>query len=119
MPRVVPSIPKNLSVSSAPLTIDIRPLPTAGQPASFSGAIGRFHLEVEAHPTFLRVGDPLSMTLTVRGEGLLETVRPPALEQQDTLTRDFKVQADPPAVKTDSDAKTFTYTLRPRRHWHP
>ena len=115
MPRVVPSVPKNLSASSAPLTIDIRPVPTAGQPASFSGAIGRFHLEVEAHPTILRVGDPLSMTLTVRGEGLLETVRPPALEQQDTLTRDFKVQADPPAVKTDSDAKTFTYTLRPRR----
>ena len=25
------------------------------------------------------------------------------------------MQADPPAVKTDSDAKTFTYTLRPRR----
>jgi hypothetical protein len=100
---------------SAPLTIDIRPLPSAGQPASFSGAIGRFHLEVEAHPTILRVGDPLSLTLTVRGEGLLDTVRPPALEQQDTLTRDFKVQVDPPAVKTDSDAKTFTYTLRPRR----
>jgi hypothetical protein len=100
---------------SAPLTIDIQPLPSAGQPASFSGAIGRFHLEVEAQPAILRVGDPLNVTLTVRGEGLLETVRPPALEQQDTLTRDFKMQADPPAVKTDSEAKTFTYTLRPRR----
>ena len=101
--------------SSVPLTLDIRPLPTAGQPASFSGAIGRFHLEVEAHPNILRVGDPLSVTLTVRGEGLLETVRPPALEQQGPFTRDFKVQPEPPAVKTDSDAKTFTYTLRPRR----
>ncbi len=101
--------------SSAPLTIDIHPVPTAGQPASFSGAVGRFHLEVEAHPGILRVGDPLSVTLTVRGEGLLETVRPPALEQQGRLTQDFKVQADPPTVKTDSDAKTFTYTLRPRR----
>jgi hypothetical protein len=100
---------------SAPLTIDIRPLPSAGQPASFSGAIGRFDLEVEAQPTLLRVGDPLSVTLTVRGEGLLETIRPPALEHQDTLTRDFKVPADPPAVKTDSAARTFTYTLRPRR----
>ena len=101
--------------SSAPLTIDIRPVPTAGQPASFSGAIGRFHLEADANPKILRVGDPLSVTLTVRGEGLLETVHPPALEQQGTLAQDFKVQADPPAVKTDSDAKTFTYTLRPRR----
>jgi len=100
--------------SSAPLTIDIRPVPTAGQPASFSGAIGRFQLEADANPKILRVGDPLSVTLTVRGEGLLETVHPPALEQQDRLAQDFKVQADLPAVKTDSDAKTFSYTLRPR-----
>jgi hypothetical protein len=101
--------------SSAPLTLDIRPVPSAEQPASFSGAIGRFQVEVDANPKILRVGDPLSVTLTVRGEGLLETVHPPALEQQGTLAQDFKVQADPPAVKTDSDAKTFTYTLRPRR----
>jgi hypothetical protein len=101
--------------SSAPLTIDIRPVPSAGQPASFRGAIGRFQLEVDANPKILRVGDPLSVTLTVRGEGLLETVHPPALEQQGSLAQDFKLQTDPPAVKTDSDAKTLTYTLRPRR----
>ena len=70
---------------------------------------------MDANPKILRVGDPLSVTLTVRGEGLLETVHPPALEQQGPLAQDFKVQADPPAVKTDSDARTFTYTLRPRR----
>jgi len=68
--------------SSTPLTIDIRPVPSAGQPASFSGAIGRFQVEVDANPKILRIGDPLSVTLTVRGEGLLETVHPPALEQQ-------------------------------------
>jgi hypothetical protein len=101
--------------SSAPLTVDIRPVPTTGQPDSFSGAVGRFHLEVDANPKILRVGDPLSVTLTLRGEGLLDTVRPPALEQQAKLAQDFKMQADPPMVKTDSDAKTFTYTLRPRR----
>ncbi len=101
--------------SSAPLTVDIRPVPSAGQPASFSGAVGRFQLDVDANPKLLRVGDPLSVTLTLRGEGLLETAHPPALEQQAKLAQDFKMQADPPAVQTESDAKTFTYTLRPRR----
>jgi hypothetical protein len=101
--------------SSASLTVDIRPVPSVGQPASFSGAVGRFQLDVDANPKLLRVGDPLSFTLTLRGEGLLETVHPPALEQQAQLAQDFKMQTDPPAVKTDSDAKTFTYTLRPRR----
>lgn len=102
-------------VSSPTLTVAIRPVPTTGQPASFRGAVGRFHLEVEAHPTVLRVGDPLSLTLTLRGEGVWETVQPPALERQ--LGQDFKVQADPPGVKTDHEAKTYTYTLRPR-HAH-
>lgn len=106
---------EKIVASSAPLTVHIQPVPSAGQPASFYGAVGHFRLEVEANPKLLRVGDPLSLSLTLRGDGLLETVRPPALEQQPALVEAFKIQADPPAVKTEGDAKTFTYTLRPRR----
>lgn len=99
--------------SSPSLSVAIRPVPTTGQPASFSGAVGHFRLEVEAQPTMLRVGDPLSLTLTLWGEGLWDTVRPPALAQQ--LGQDFKVQAEPPAVQVEPDAKAFIYTLRPRQ----
>lgn len=106
---------EKIVASSAPLSIEIRPVPTVGQPASFSGAIGHFSLTVEAQPTMLRVGDPFSLSLTLRGEGLLDTVHAPPLERQAQLTQDFKLHADPPAVKTESQAKTFTYTLRPRR----
>ncbi|MGE3536272.1 MAG: BatD family protein [Candidatus Tectimicrobiota bacterium] len=101
--------------SSTPLTVHIHPVPRAGQPSSFYGAVGQFRLEVEANPKVLRVGDPLSLSLTLRGDGLLDTVHPPALEQQAKLAEGFKIQADPPAVKTENEAKTFTYTLRPRR----
>ncbi|MBM3225233.1 MAG: protein BatD, partial [Candidatus Tectomicrobia bacterium] len=62
--------------SSAPLTVEIRPVPSTGQPASFRGAVGRFQLDVDVNPKILRVGDPLSLSLTLRGEGLLETVHP-------------------------------------------
>lgn len=106
---------EKIVASSAPLTVHIQPVPRADQPASFSGAVGRFRLEVDANPKVLRVGDPLSLSLTLSGNGLLETVHPPALEQQPKLAEAFKIQADPPAVKTENDAKTFTYTLRPRR----
>lgn len=101
--------------SSTPLSVEIRPIPTAGQPAQFSGAVGRFQLEADANPKILRVGDPLTVTLTLRGDGLLETAHPPALDRQAPLAQAFKVQADPPAVKTENETKTFTYTLRPRR----
>lgn len=105
---------EKIVASSGPLTVEVRPVPSAGQPASFSGAVGRFTLEVDARPKVLKVGDPLTVTLTLRGEGLLETVLPPPLQNQAALTQAFKLHDEPPAVKTEDNAKTFTYTLRPR-----
>lgn len=106
---------EKIIASSAPLTVTIQPVPSAGQPASFSGAVGRFQLSVEATPTSLKVGDPVTLTVTLRAEGdsLLETVHAPVLHEQTALTQDFKVQTDPPGIQTSADAKTFTYTLRP------
>jgi hypothetical protein len=103
--------------SSEPLSVTIHPVPSANQPDSFNGGVGRFELSADATPTALKVGDPLTLTLTVQGEpgSLLETVRPLALHEQADLTRAFKVPADPPAVKTANNAKIFTYTLRPRQ----
>jgi hypothetical protein len=92
-------------------------VPSANQPDSFNGGVGRFELSADATPTALKVGDPLTLTLTVQGEpgSLLETVRPPALHEQEALTQAFKVPADPPGVQTANNAKIFTYTLRPRQ----
>jgi hypothetical protein len=103
--------------SSQPVTVEIRPVPSQGQPPGFNGAVGRFHLQVSAEPTHLQVGDPLTLTVTVHGEqdSLLDTVRPLALQKQATLDKDFKIHTDPPQVKTEQQSKTFTYTIRPRR----
>lgn len=105
--------------SSAPFTVEVRPVPQAGRPASFYGAVGHFRFAVAATPTHLQVGDPLTVTVTVRSEGasLLETVRSPRLQDQAALLGDFKIPPDPPVVTTTADMKTFTYTLRPR-HAH-
>jgi hypothetical protein len=102
--------------SSKPLSLEIRPVPHAGRPASFNGAVGRFRLTAEASPTHLKVGDPLTVTVTVHAEGdsLLETVRALRLQEQDALSDDFKIHTDPPVVNTTDHAKSFTYTLRPR-----
>ena len=101
---------------SPPVPVDIRPLPEAGRPDSFSGAIGRLRPEVNASPTSLKVGDPftLSVILHQEGDGLLETIRPLRLHERPDLTRDFKVHPDPHEVSTLEGAKRFAYTLRPR-----
>ncbi len=103
--------------SSEPLSVTVQAVPSANQPDSFSGGVGQFELAATATPTALKVGDPFTVTLTVRGtsDSLLETVRAPQLDKQPNLLQDFKIHTDPPTVKTLNDTtKTFTYTLRPR-----
>ena len=102
--------------SSAPLTVRVRAVPRAGQPASFSGGIGRLRLTTAATPAVLKVGDPLSLTISVhrQDDSLLETVRPLDLQHQTILAEDFKIHNDPPEIHTTENSKSFTYTLRPR-----
>ena len=60
-------------------SIDIKPLPTAGRPATFSGAVGDFTLATSAQPTKARTGDPVSMKVEIRGLGNFDRIEQPAL----------------------------------------
>ena len=48
----------------------VRPLPQAGRPAAFVNAIGGgFSIDVQASRTVVSVGDPVELTIRVRGDG--------------------------------------------------
>ncbi|MGE0758746.1 MAG: BatD family protein [Pirellulaceae bacterium] len=94
-----------------PLEMDILDAPVAGRPASYVGAIGRIQADAELAPTRVKVGDPLTLTITLRGEGTLEATVPPQLEQVPEVTRAFKMYEA--TQETTSDARRFTYSLRP------
>ena len=102
--------------SSQPLTVTVKPVPSAGQPASFSGGVGHFDLIAEASPTTLRVGDPLTLTLRIQGKpnSLIETVGSIPLEAQEEIDKNFKIHTAPPTLKSDDNVKILTYTLRPK-----
>ncbi len=74
-----------------PLSLTVLPLPDAGKPANFSGAVGQFQWEVHAAPLDARAGDPVTVTATIRGEGNLDTLAPPAIAESDAL-RVYPVQ---------------------------
>ena len=84
-----------LDLASDPLALTVAPLPDADRPASFSGAVGAFDFDVAAAPRELAAGDPVTVTLTIRGRGYLEGVAPPAFTSDDAL-RVYPVQASPP-----------------------
>ena len=93
-------------------TVVVDEPPLEGRPASWSGAFGsRFELSAELAPTRVRVGDPMALTLSLRGRGNVEEIRPPDLAADAAMTERFRVQ-DPTRDVVDGRA-LFTYSLRP------
>ncbi len=97
-----------------PLTLTIKPIPEANRPAAFSGAVGTsFNLEVAANRSEVRVGDPISLTISVRGKGNVEKLSLPELQGPELLPAEqFQVPADPVAGKYDGQAKQFKVSIR-------
>lgn len=60
------------------LSLNVKPLP-AGEPAGFSGAVGRFTMEVSVDRDRAKVNDAVALRATIEGEGSLQSVGPPEL----------------------------------------
>jgi tetratricopeptide (TPR) repeat protein len=74
------------------------PIPTAGAPADFRGAIGDFSLaQCEAGPVAVGVGDPITLKIRIEGQGSFDTVTLPASQPD---WREFKTY--PPTAKFES-----------------
>ncbi len=68
-------------ISAGPLALTILPLPGAGRPGGFSGAVGRFSVSADARPRELRVGESLQVVLTIEGSGHMGSFAAPRLDQ--------------------------------------
>ncbi len=75
------STTRPFEVSSRPITIQVKPLPDAGKPASFTGGVGAFQVSAVLSADTSRGGEPLTLTLSVTGTGNLGLVAAPALPE--------------------------------------
>jgi hypothetical protein len=73
---------KNVKVASLTRTLTVLPLPDKGKPKDFSGAIGDFRLSVSANPVELSHGDPITLNMTVSGQGNFDRVQAPKLSTE-------------------------------------
>ena len=95
--------------------IEIRDVPLEGRPATYRGAVGQYRFDVQAKPTNVAAGDPITLQIGLQGDGPMELVEAPPLSLVETLTRDFKITDDSLAGFVQDDAKLFSTTLRPLR----
>ncbi len=94
---------------------EVLPVPSAGRPADYRGAVGRYNIVTQATPTMVNAGDPITLNIGIAGTGPMELVQAPPLFELPSLTVDFKVADQSLAGFVQDNTKLFSTTIRPRR----
>ncbi|MCX6966874.1 MAG: BatD family protein [Verrucomicrobia bacterium] len=119
---------QQVTIRPDPLEMEIKPLPTEGKPAHFSGAVGQFTLETKAAPVRLKAGDPVTITVAVKGVGSFDRMNAPAIAEEPgwhiyppsgkfqaddeagiSGTKTFEIAAIPETAKTELPAVLFSF----------
>jgi hypothetical protein len=105
---------KQVTLATESVAVDSLPLPTSGQPANFTGAVGSYSMTATAGPTTVTVGDPITVRVQISGRGALDSL---TLPTQDAW-HNFKTY--PPTAKTQTGdqfgfqgTKTFEQIVSP------
>lgn len=106
------------TVKSKPIKIEVMPLPTAGKPLDFNGAVGDFGMECRLSNTnkTLKTNDATNLYITISGKGNLKLIDPfklklpPEIEGYDAKIND-KIST---TINGVSGSRTFDYLLIPR-----
>lgn len=108
--------------------LEVKPLPVAGRPESFSGAVGDFSISADGSPKSVKVGDPLTMTVSISGRGNFDRMGAPVLaeptgwrtyppssnfQSEDDVglrgTKTFQIAVIPETKKTQMPQFEFSY----------
>lgn len=103
---VVKQGPQRRIFSSQPVTLEVKDLPMEGRPSNFSGLVGKFEVQERANQSEVKVGDSVTLTITVSGNGNVRDIPSPTV----ATLKDFKVYDDEPKVNTQTGANGITGT---------
>jgi hypothetical protein len=98
------------------VVLRVSALPDVGKPAGFNGLIGRFTIEASAGVSEANVGDPVTLTVSIKGTPPMDRVKAPELELIPGFPEGFKGSPEGWEVKKDGAAseRVFTTTIRPK-----
>jgi len=111
-PRMGPAT--EMTVTAEELAIEVKPLPVVGRPKDFSGAIGKFDFSATGTPERVKVGEPVSMKLVIKGSGNFDRIgQPPLDEPQDWTTYSAKENFSGNEGADTEGVKTFELPVTP------
>ncbi len=99
------------------ITVVVLPLPEAGKPIGFTGAVATdLKLSLAADKQSVAVGEPINIKLEINGRGNIQTVIPPDLGELDAF-KVYDSKSETNAFKKNyvvSGRKTYEYVVVPR-----
>jgi hypothetical protein len=105
-----------VEVESPQVNLRVNPLPSAGVPIGFSGAVGSYQMKASLDRQSCQTHEAVTFSLRIEGIGNIATLAPPSIvfppdfEHYDPKTED-NIRRERSRV---SGAKTFSYVLIPR-----
>ena len=105
-----------VKLSSQPVKINVRPLPIANQPETFTGAVGKFSVAAKLDKANLTTDEAGTLTFTISGSGNLKLIGNPKIEFPAELGIYEPAIADTitgrnPAITGN---KIFAYSINPQ-----
>ena len=108
---------KPVSLNTKEIPVTVLPLPARGRPANFSGLVGGgLELTLQADKNVAQVGEPINLTLEIRGDGNFKTMSAPELAQPDGFKM-YESGTTSDLYKKDlivSGRKKYEYVLIPQ-----
>ncbi len=75
----------NKTISAGKRTIEVKPLPLAGRPDGFNGAVGNFQFDVSTDKTTLNANESFQLQVKISGKGNLKLFTPPTVKLPNSL----------------------------------
>jgi hypothetical protein len=104
-----------VTLRSDPLSITVRPVPEEGRPRGFRGDVGQFQMTAGFDKKSAQVHEPITLTVTVSGEGNVKALAQPPLPD----SKEFKTYETLSSLNIDKKngrlrgSKVFTTVMKP------
>lgn len=75
------------TLQTQPVELTVLPLPPAGRPPDFSGAVGTYELAASLDRDSVEAGNPVTLTVEISGRGLVKSLKEPAWPEMPSVRR--------------------------------
>ncbi len=104
---------QHIVLESKPVTVHVKPIPEAGKPTDFNGAVGKYSIQGSFNTNSVDTGDAAILTVVVKGSGNLPVINAPVIEWPNGM-ESYDVSSKENIDKATAPlggSKIFTYNL--------